>query len=69
MSSSQAASKLSELVQSRTTVLRRQGSNNHGTEIEINQKDVVPGDIAVFSSGDLFPGDIRLLRAKDMFVR
>jgi Mg2+-importing ATPase len=57
------------LVQSRTTVLRRQGSNNHGTEIEINQKDVVPGDIAVFSSGDLFPGDIRLLRAKDMFVR
>lgn len=69
LSSSQAAAKLSELVQSRTFVRRRIGSNGEGTEMEINQKDVVLGDIVVFSSGDLFPGDVRLLTAKDMFVR
>jgi magnesium-transporting ATPase (P-type) len=37
--------------------------------MEINQKDVVPGDIVVLSSGDLIPGDVRLLTSKDMFVR
>ena len=69
LSSSLVASKLSALVQSRTTVRRRIGSNTKGNEMEINQKDVVLGDIVVFSSGDLFPGDVRLLTAKDMFVR
>ncbi|CAM6030359.1 unnamed protein product [Sphagnum balticum] len=68
LTSTQAASKLSELVQCRSTVLRRRNSSEPGSEMEINQKDVVPGDIVVLSSGDLIPGDVRLLTSKDMFV-
>ncbi|CAM6058207.1 unnamed protein product [Sphagnum tenellum] len=68
LTSTQAASKLSELVQCRSTVMRWRNSSEPGSEMEINQKDVVPGDIVVLSSGDLIPGDVHLLTSKDKFV-
>ncbi|CAM6092107.1 unnamed protein product [Calypogeia fissa] len=68
LTSSHAASKLAELVQSRTRVVRLEEGSQKGTEMEINQKEVVPGDVVVVSSGDLFPGDLRLLTSKDLFV-
>lgn len=37
--------------------------------VQVDQKDVVPGDIVIFEPGDLFPGDIRLLSSKHLVVR
>lgn len=37
--------------------------------VQIDQRDIVPGDIVYFSPGDLFPGDVRLLTAKELVVR
>lgn len=37
--------------------------------VQVDQRDVVPGDIVIFEPGDLFPGDIRLLSSKQLVVR
>lgn len=37
--------------------------------VQVDQKDVVPGDIVIFEPGDLFPGDVRLLSSKQLVVR
>lgn len=37
--------------------------------VQVDHKDVVPGDIVIFEPGDLFPGDIRLLSSKHLVVR
>lgn len=37
--------------------------------VQIDQRDVVPGDIIIFEPGDLFPGDVRLLSSKHLVVR
>lgn len=37
--------------------------------VQVDQRDVVPGDIIVFEPGDLFPGDVRLLSTKHLVVR
>ncbi|GAB4848763.1 hypothetical protein Ancab_003490 [Ancistrocladus abbreviatus] len=36
--------------------------------VQIDQRDVVPGDIVHFEPGDLFPGDVRLLASKELVV-
>lgn len=67
--SSRAAMQLSELLKSPVRVQRCAG-NVVQTElvVQIDQRDIVPGDIVHFSPGDLFPGDVRLLTAKELVV-
>ncbi|KAF7839911.1 Magnesium-transporting ATPase, P-type 1 [Senna tora] len=36
--------------------------------VQVDQRDIVPGDIVIFEPGDLFPGDIRLLSSKNLVV-
>nr|XP_010942632.1 uncharacterized protein LOC105060561 isoform X2 [Elaeis guineensis] len=68
--SSRAAMHLSELLKSPVRVQRCAGRVIQ-TElvVQIDQRDIVPGDIVYFSPGDLFPGDVRLLTAKELVVR
>ena len=37
--------------------------------VQVDHRDVVPGDIVIFEPGDLFPGDVRLLSSKHLVVR
>ncbi|XP_048437932.1 magnesium-transporting ATPase, P-type 1-like isoform X2 [Pyrus x bretschneideri] len=68
-SSSKAAMKLSEFVRCPVKVQRCAGRVIQ-TElvVQIDQRDVVPGDIVIFEPGDLFPGDVRLLSTKHLVV-
>ncbi|ERM95363.1 uncharacterized protein LOC18423282 [Amborella trichopoda] len=68
-SSSKAAMKLSELLNSPVIVQRCAGRVvQTELQVHVDQREVVPGDIILFSSGDLFPGDVRLLTSKDLVV-
>ncbi|XP_078166285.1 uncharacterized protein LOC144560942 isoform X3 [Carex rostrata] len=64
-----AAKHLFELLRSPVRVQRCAGRINQ-TElvVQIDQRDVVVGDIVHFSPGDLFPGDIRLITSRDLIV-
>ncbi|KAL5539684.1 hypothetical protein UlMin_042942 [Ulmus minor] len=68
-SSSKAAMKLSEFVRSPVKVQRCAGRVVQ-TElvVQVDQRDIVPGDIVHFEPGDLFPGDVRLLSSKHLVV-
>ncbi|KAK7359018.1 hypothetical protein VNO77_00962 [Canavalia gladiata] len=68
-SSSKAAMKLSEFVRCPIKVQRCAGRVVQ-TElvVQVDHRDVVPGDIVIFEPGDLFPGDIRLLSSKQLVV-
>ncbi|KAG2720149.1 hypothetical protein I3843_02G016300 [Carya illinoinensis] len=68
-SSSKAAMKLSELVRCPVKVQRCAGRVVQ-TEliVQVDQRDVVPGDIVIFEPGDLFAGDVRLLSSKHLVV-
>jgi Mg2+-importing ATPase len=62
--------KLSEIVKASIKVQRCAGRVVQiELQVQIDQKDVVPGDIIIFSSGDLFPGDVRLLLSQAIVVR
>ncbi|KAI4385251.1 hypothetical protein MLD38_003301 [Melastoma candidum] len=67
--SSKAAMKLSEFVRCPVKVQRCAGRLIQ-TElvVQVDQKDIVPGDIVIFEPGDLFPGDLRLLSSKHLLV-
>lgn len=67
--SSKAAMKLSELVRCPVKVQRCAGRVVQ-TEliVQVDQRDIVPGDIIIFEPGDLFPGDVRLLTSKHLVV-
>ncbi|KAB2058170.1 hypothetical protein ES319_A11G215800v1 [Gossypium barbadense] len=67
--SSKAAMQLSEYVRSPVKVQRCAGRVVQ-TEliVQVDQRDVVPGDIVIFEPGDLFPGDVRLLTSKHLVV-
>ncbi|KAJ7561477.1 hypothetical protein O6H91_03G030100 [Diphasiastrum complanatum] len=68
--SSRAASRLSELVRDRAAVIRRENvSSIDSVEVEINQEDVVPGDLVILRTGDLIPGDVRILTSNNLLVR
>ncbi|KAF8404666.1 hypothetical protein HHK36_009554 [Tetracentron sinense] len=68
-SSSKAAMKLSEFLKCPVKVQRCAGRVVQ-TEliVQIDQREVVSGDIVSFGPGDLFPGDVRLLTSKDLIV-
>ncbi|KAK3211230.1 hypothetical protein Dsin_015936 [Dipteronia sinensis] len=68
-SSSKAAMKLSEFVKCPVKVQRCAGRVIQ-TEliVQVDQRDIVPGDIVIFEPGDLFPGDVRLLSSKHLVV-
>ncbi|KAL3020796.1 hypothetical protein AAZX31_05G163700 [Glycine max] len=58
-SSSKAAMKLSEFVKCPIKVQRCAGRVvQKELVVQVDQRDVVPGDIVIFEPGDLFPGDI-----------
>ncbi|KAH8508608.1 hypothetical protein H0E87_010645 [Populus deltoides] len=67
--SSKAAMKLSEFVRCPVKVQRCAGRVIQ-TEliVQVDQRDIVPGDIVIFEPGDLFPGDVRLLSSKHLSV-
>ncbi len=60
--SNKAAEKLKSMVKTTATVLR----NNDKIEIDIKQ--LVPGDMIQLSAGDMIPADIRVMQSKDLFV-
>jgi len=61
--SNNAAEKLKSLVKTTATVLRK------GTgKIEVDIKELVPGDLISLSAGDMIPADCRIIQSKDLFV-
>ncbi|XP_068637890.1 uncharacterized protein [Aristolochia californica] len=68
-SSSESAMKLSRLLKSPVKVQRCAGRVVQ-TEllVQIDQTEIVSGDLISFGPGDLFPGDVRLLTTKELLV-
>ncbi|KAK2438497.1 plasma membrane ATPase [Trifolium repens] len=67
--SSKAAMKLSEFLRCPIKVQRCAGRiEQKELIVQVDHKDVVPGDIVIFEPGDLFPGDVRLLSSKHLVV-
>ena len=60
--SNRAAEKLKSMVKTTATVVRA------AEKIEIDIKQLVPGDIIQLSAGDMIPADVRILQSKDLFV-
>lgn len=68
-SSTKAALKLSEYLRYPVRVQRCAGRVfQHEVITQVDQKDIVPGDIIHFQRGDLFPGDVRLLTSNQLVV-
>ncbi|KAL7265571.1 hypothetical protein ACSBR1_003366 [Camellia fascicularis] len=67
--SSKAAMKLSEFVRCPVKVQRCAGRVVQ-TEllVQVDQRDVVPGDIVIFEPDDLFPGDVRLPTSPGIYL-
>jgi Mg2+-importing ATPase len=61
--SNNAAEKLKSLVKTTATVLRKGAG-----KIEVDIKELVPGDLISLSAGDMIPGDCRIIQSKDLFV-
>ena len=56
------AEKLKSMVKTAATVLRENKT------LEVDIKQLVPGDIVLLSAGDMIPADCRVLQAKDLFL-
>ncbi|TWP24386.1 magnesium-translocating P-type ATPase [Apibacter muscae] len=61
--SNRAAENLKNMVKTTATVFRR----NQG-KVEVNIREIVPGDIVHLSAGDMIPADLRIIKSKDLFV-
>ena len=61
--SNQAAEKLKSMVKTTATVQRKDIG-----KLEIDIKELVPGDIIIISAGDMIPADCRVIQSKDLFV-
>ena len=61
--SNNAAEKLKSLVKTTATVLRKDKGR-----LEIDIKELVPGDLISLSAGDMIPADCRIIQSKDLFV-
>ena len=57
-----AAESLRAMVRTTCTVIR------NSNKLEIDLKQVVPGDIIKLSAGDIIPADIRIIESKNLFV-
>jgi Mg2+-importing ATPase len=64
--SNNAFFKLKELVTTKATVIRTKNAVSYKEDVPF--KNLVPGDILLFSAGDMIPADIRILSAHDFFV-
>ncbi len=62
LKSERSAEVLKDLTASTSTIIR------NGKQMEINNEDLLVGDVIKFSSGDMLPAEIRLLEAKDLYV-
>lgn len=60
-----SVSQAAKLLNSITTRVRVLRSNK---EVELDRKEVVPGDVVLLSSGDVFPGDCVLFSAEGLTV-
>ena len=60
--SNNAAKKLIALVSAKAQVIR------DGVELEVDLKQLVPGDVIRLSVGDMIPADVRLISSKDLFI-
>lgn len=60
--SSRAVAELTKQLTNTTRVYR------DGELIEIDQQEIVPGDIVHLGAGDLLPADLRFIQTKDTFV-
>ena len=61
--SNRAAEQLKSMVKTTATVLRKLSG-----KIELDIKELVPGDIIFLSAGDMIPADCRIIQSKDLFV-
>lgn len=61
--SNQAAEQLKSMVKTTATVLRKESG-----KIEVDIKELVPGDIIFLSAGDMIPADCRVIQSKDLFI-
>ena len=61
--SNNAAEKLKSLVKTTATAIRK-GSG----KVEVDIKELVPGDLISLSAGDMIPADCRVLQSKDLFI-
>jgi Mg2+-importing ATPase len=61
--SNRAAEQLKSMVKTTATVIRRPEG-----KMEIDIKNLVPGDIILLSAGDMIPADCRIIQSKDLFV-
>lgn len=61
--SNKAAEQLKSMVKTTATVLRKATG-----KMEIDIKQLVPGDIVFLSAGDMIPGDCRIIQSKDLFI-
>jgi len=70
--SSNAADKLSEMVETTVAVTRLYESEGSDEEVserrEIPLDEVVVGDVIHLAAGDIIPADLRILQAKDLFI-
>lgn len=61
--SSNAAAKLSAMISTTATVIRRDLGQQ-----EIALEEIVVGDMVKLSAGDMLPADLRIIAAKDLFI-
>jgi P-type Mg2+ transporter len=66
--SNKAAEQLRALVSTKATVVRRSNGVQDTKSLEINMKQLVPGDIILLSAGDLVPADVRLISSKELCI-
>ncbi len=59
--SNRAAAILKGMVRTTATVER-------SGRLEVDLKEVVPGDVVFLSAGDMIPADVRIIQSKDLFV-
>ena len=60
--SNNAAKQLIALVSTKAQVIR------DNVELEVDLKNIVPGDVVRLSVGDMIPADVRLISSKDLFI-
>ena len=67
--SSNAAEKLTEMVETTACAARQLTDKEEKTEKhEIPMDEIVVGDLIYLAAGDMIPADVRILQAKDLFI-